>query len=1200
MKNIHTTLPPQYRDLWKTQFAEVKAKDVAEHREWLYEADPFATQQRLDEDRRLKEKKRAEQAKQRAKEAATPVAQLASLGQNLSFESRNLLRGWTRVPKAELGKQRRAEIEDLLRRQSLWTAPNQERPKAHVETVVDELSRLGFRRSHAMEAMEDCKDRDEAIEWLLIYVPEDDLPKWCLPEGYAPGISLASGDLKRQASIQRISSAGYSADFCEKTLQSAHGNEIAAARFLQENLMGRNSDFALNKEQDFNSSNHESLAPNPCWQEECRSLEAIYGDRLTTASNQDVEIGFEILGNPRSLKVRLGITADYPRVVPLVSIISVALPAHIKLSLTRSVVTSAEADFLGEAMVFNIVDWLESHAQHVIDNPGRLKELITVSSNMPPPKFTMPSRIRHDNKHSLYHPNDQASRDILQRWRGKQTRPDVLNMLDGRKALPAWKMRDIIIATVNNHQVTIISGETGSGKSTQSVQFILDDLIQRALGSSANMYCTQPRRISALGLADRVSAERCSAVGDEVGYAIRGESKRKPGQTRITFVTTGVLLRRLQTNGSSQKDMVTALADISHIVIDEIHERSLDADLLLALLKDLLHRLPDLKVILMSATLDASIFESYFAPKSVGRVEIEGRTYPVEDVYIDDILRNTGYGDDDLKVDEWDSDRAVGKTLQNLGMGINYDLITETVQMIDGELGTANAGGILIFLPGMAEIDRTLKALQKLPKIHALPLHASLLPAEQRRVFPRAPQGLRKVIAATNVAETSITIEDIVAVIDLGRVKETKFDPVTRMVKLEEVWASQAACKQRRGRAGRVQAGKCYKLFTRNAEAKMAERPEPEIRRVPLEQLCLTTKAMGIQDVTGFLAGTLTPPKSLAIDAALTLLRRMGAFDGNDITALGRNLAMLPADLRCGKLMVYGLTFGCFEVCLTMAAILTVRSPFVSPQSKRDESKASRASFGNNQGDLLCDARAYEIWTEKKEQMRYRDLRQWCDDNYLSVQTLNDIHSNRVQYLSALKDTAFLPWGYRADTQSPLNAHNANDPLIRALIAGAFSPQITRIDFPDKKFANSVSGAVEVDPEARTIKFFDEHSGRVFVHPSSTLFGAQGFVSGTAYLSFFSKMETSKIFIRELTPLNVFSLLMFSGPITLDTQGRGLLVDGWIKIRGWARIGVLVSRLRKMLDQALAEKIENPGLDISGQEVVNIVRRLVELDGMDR
>src|SRR5262249_52610398 len=168
-----------------------------------------------------------------------------------------------------------------------------------------------------------------------------------------------------------------------------------------------------------------------------------------------------------------------------------------------------------------------------------------------------------------------------------------------------------------------------------------------------------------------------------------------------------------------------------------------------------------------------------------------------------------------------------------------------------------------------------------------LPLHASLLPAEQRRVFPPAPMGLRKVIASTNVAETSITIEDIVAVIDTGRVKETSFDPKSNMVKLEEVWASKAACKQRRGRAGRVRAGKCYKLFTQNTEEKMAESPEPEIRRTPLEQLCLSVKAIGITDVPSFLANALTPPDSLAVDGALKLLCHVGALDGEELTALG-------------------------------------------------------------------------------------------------------------------------------------------------------------------------------------------------------------------------------------------------------------------------------------------------------------------------
>jgi len=484
--------------------------------------------------------------------------------------------------------------------------------------------------------------------------------------------------------------------------------------------------------------------------------------------------------------------------------------------------------------------------------------------------------------------------------------------------------------------------------------------------------CTQPRRISALGLADRVSEERCSPVGQEVGYIIRGESKSSPN-TKITFVTTGVLLRRLQTSGGSSEDVVASLADVSHVIIDEVHERSLDTDFLLVLLRDVLKQRKDLRLILMSATLDAGVFEDYFkSGGKVGRVEISGRTYPVEDYYLDDVIRMTGFNagrggrpnDDDDDTTGMDAD--VKAAIQSIGMRINYDLINETVREIDAELThLGQEGGILIFLPGVGEISRALGSLQSIPNLHVLPLHASLQSAEQRRVFPHAPRGKRKVVVATNVAETSITIDDIVAVIDSGRVKETSYDPQNNMRKLEEVWASRAACKQRRGRAGRVQAGKCYKLYTRNAETnKMAERPEPEIRRVPLEQLCLSVRAMGIKNVGGFLGSALTPPESMAVDGAMDLLARMGCLDSDDLTALGRHLSMIPADLRCGKLMVYGAMFGCLDPCVSIAAILTVKSPFVSPQEKRDEAKSARAKFSGNQGDLIGDLKAFEQWDE--------------------------------------------------------------------------------------------------------------------------------------------------------------------------------------------------------------------------------------------
>ena len=1206
MRNIHMMLPPTYRDLWKKEFQELKGEDVRESRGYMYEADPFAAKLEREEAQALMTKKREERERQKAKETEQPANLLAASSANGENSNRNVTKGWTKVPKIDMGKRTRAHVEDVVRRDAIWNPHGAIISEFQRRNIVNEFTDLGFRRSHAEEAAEECKDREEALEWVLIHVPEDDLPRWSLPGGYIAGVSMASANLKREASVKRLAEAGYSLDLCARALDKHEGNESLAAEALQNALIGLDDPLSTTDFSNFRLT--ESGKEDSTWTEEQETLSAIFGDRFKRVSLDLYHVQLQVphFKNPCTLAIMN--TKLYPQTPPVIWLDSPGLPAYIRLSTIRQLVERASAELLGEPMIFNMVDWLENEIPRIVENPGKLREVSAAASVHRPTQPTQNQsglRARRQPARIDWNPGNHRSLDNLDRWKAKQNFPQQMNMLASRKTLPAWRLQDAIVKAVNHHQVTIISGETGSGKSTQSVQFVLDDMIQRQVGACANIICTQPRRISALDLADRVSDERCSNVGDEVGYAIRGESKQKTGVTKITFVTTGVLLRRLQTSGGRKEDVVAALADVSHVVVDEVHERSLDTDFLLVLLRDVLVSRKDLKVILMSATLDAGVFENYFSGEStVARIEIQGRTYPVDDYYLDDVIRMTGFstgtqsGNIDNS-DREDMDPSVASAIQGIGMRINYDLIASTVRAIDSRLGSQE-GGILIFLPGTLEINRALDAIRTIPNIHALPLHASLMPIEQKRVFPPAPRGKRKVIAATNVAETSITIEDVVAVIDSGKVKETSFDPQNNMVKLEEVWASRAACKQRQGRAGRVQAGKCYKLYTRNAEAKMAERPEPEIRRVPLEQLCLSVRAMGVIDVPAFLGSALTPPESLAVEGAMDLLGRMNALDGDELTALGRHLSMIPADLRCGKLMVYGATFGCLEACLTIAAILTVKSPFVSPQAKREESKAARISFAPGQGDLICDLRAYEEWSQKRGSSSYRDIRLWCDQNYLSTETLNDISSNRSQYLSSLQEAGFLPSTYQAAIQSSLNAHNSNTALIRALIAGAFNPQLARIDFPDKKFATSISGAVELDPEARTIKFFNQDNGRVFVHPSSTLFGAQGFVGGSVYLSYFNKMATSKVFVRELTPFNVYGLLLFSGPIALDTLGRGLVIDGWLRLRGWARIGVLVSRLRMMLDEVLARKIEEPSLDLGNNEVVGLVRKLVELDGLDR
>jgi len=387
----------------------------------------------------------------------------------------------------------------------------------------------------------------------------------------------------------------------------------------------------------------------------------------------------------------------------------------------------------------------------------------------------------------------------------------------------------------------------------------------------------------------------------------------------------------------------------------------------------------------------------------------------------------------------------------------------------------------------------------------------------------------------------------------------------------------------------------------------MAERPEPEIRRVPLEQLCLSVKAMGVSDVSRFLANTLTPPEVLAVEGALNLLQRIGALDGELLTALGRHLAMIPADLRCAKLMVYGALFGALESSVTIASILTVRSPFVSPQDKREESKAARTSFGGNQGDVIADLRAYEAWFEMRSTGSFRETRAWCEQNFLSANTLNDISTTRSQYFSSLKEIGFLPVTYRSSSaDGHLNRNAASNALLNSLVMASLHPQTLRIALPTQKYAPTMTGTLAIDPSAREIRFFDSDATRIFVHPSSTLFSAQSFNSGNAaagFLSYFSKVATSKPFARDLTPCGCYGMLLFGGPIELDTMGRGLIVDGWVRLRGWARIGVLVGRLRGVLDQVLARWVEDPGSAGKGDvedKVVDLVRRLVELEGMDR
>ena len=580
MRNIHMMLPPTYRDLWKTAFQDLKSEDVKQGKGWMYEADPFSAKLEREEAQALMAKKRDEREKQKAKEADQPAQILSNARSNSGNSNRNVMKGWTRVPKIDMAKRTRARAESIVRKDDRWNIHAAQISEFQCRNIINELEGLGFRKSHIEEAVQECKDREETLEWLIIHVPEDDLPGWVLPESYTAGLSMASGNLKREASIKRLSEAGYSSELCARFLDDCHGNESVAAEALQNELVYAGSGGEVNSNMS-SLSLAEAVHPDSIWTEELETLSSIFGERFNVIEHDlfQVQLYITKLQEPFSLSVRK--SRMYPQQPPTVSLISPGLPAYIRLSIIRQVINHAVADLLGEPMVFNVVDWLENNIPNIVNHPGRLRDVSAATSGrsekrMLNPERHLKARVRPTQIHGDGSMKGPQNLDIFNRWQAKQATPQQQKMLAGRQVLPAWKLQEVIVKAVNGHQVTIISGETGSGKSTQCVQFVLDDMIKRHIGSTANLICTQPRRISALGLADRVSDERCSRVGDEVGYAIRGESKYKSGTTKITFVTTGVLLRRLQTSGGTKDDIVAALADVSHVVVDEVHERSLD------------------------------------------------------------------------------------------------------------------------------------------------------------------------------------------------------------------------------------------------------------------------------------------------------------------------------------------------------------------------------------------------------------------------------------------------------------------------------------------------------------------------------------------------------------------------------------------------------------------------------------------------
>ncbi|GCB70883.1 hypothetical protein scyTo_0008704 [Scyliorhinus torazame] len=731
------------------------------------------------------------------------------------------------------------------------------------------------------------------------------------------------------------------------------------------------------------------------------------------------------------------------------------------------------------------------------------------------------------------------------------------------------------------------------GKTTQIPQFILDDSLTGPPAMVANIICTQPRRISAISVAERVAKERIERLGGSVGYQIRLESV-KSSSTRLLYCTTGLLLRRLEADPDLQ--------GVSHVIVDEVHERTEESDFLLLVLKDLIMARHDLRIVLMSATLNAQLFTEYF--NSCPSIHIPGYTFPVDQYFLEDALTMTRYVLEDkspyartVKLNQYaESWGAKGKS--NCNSVESFEEQLRSLRLHDApsikdripdqhltvtQLMVRYTGAVLIFLPGLAEIKLLYEQLQSNPFfnnrrdkrciIH--PLHSSLSSEEQQAVFLRPPKGTTKIIISTNIAETSVTIDDVVYVIDSGKMKEKRYDPCKGMESLEDTWVSQANAQQRKGRAGRVASGICFHLFTSHwYRHHLQELQLPEIKRVPLEQLCLRIKVLDIfadHDLESVLSRLVELPMEEGLKAAKSRLQDLGALTPDEtLTPLGYHLAFLPVDVRIGKLMLFGAIFRCLDPALTIAASLAFKSPFVSPWDKREEAKVKKLEFAVAHSDFLAFLQAYKGWSvalKVGSQAGYN----YCRQNFLSGRILQEISSMKRQFAELLSDIGFVKEGLRAryiDKMSPqggdgiveatgqeANSNAENMKLMSAILCAALYPNVVQV--------------------------------RHFESP---------------YLVYHEKVKTSRVFLRDCSMVSVYPLVLFGGgQVSVELEMGQFIIsldDGWIRFAAASpQIAELVKELRWELDQLLEDKIKKPNMDLCtcprGSLIIDMIVKLI-------
>ena len=551
--------------------------------------------------------------------------------------------------------------------------------------------------------------------------------------------------------------------------------------------------------------------------------------------------------------------------------------------------------------------------------------------------------------------------------------------------LPISARRDEIAAAIEKHQVIVLCGETGSGKSTQLPKICLS----LGRGISGRIGHTQPRRIAARSLMSRVSSELEREPGTAVGYKVRFKDHVKP-ETHIKLMTDGILLAEIQRD--------RYLNEYDTLIIDEAHERSLNIDFLLGYLKQLLPKRPDLKIIITSATIDPESFSKHFSDAPV--IEVSGRTYPVETRY-----RPLG---------EEGSERD--------------DLMQQAIVDAVDELSTADRGDILVFLSGEREIRETAESLRKhrMLQTEVLPLFARLSAAEQSRIF-KSHVG-RRIILSTNVAETSLTVPGIRYVIDPGFARISRYSHRSKVQRLPIERVSQASANQRKGRCGRISDGICIRLYDEENFQARREFIEPEIQRTNLAAVILQMKMLGFGEVEDF--PFIDPPDHRLIRDGYRLLEELGAVGGDKhVTRLGRQLAALPLDPRISRMVLAAAHGNALREVSVIAAALSVQDPRERPLEYKQAADEMHREFQNKESDFLSFVVLWSYLEEQRRHLSKSKFRKLCKQRFLSWTRVQEWHDVHHQLSGQLHEMGF------RDNQ----ADASNEEIHQAILTGLLS-----------------------------------------------------------------------------------------------------------------------------------------------------------------